>query len=203
VEWLKNIGTKGVPKLTKMGGVKMDWSNQSVPKPKWNWWNPQQDELVSQWRTTPYAIDWNKDGLMDLIMLDHEGYLTFYERFKRKGELLLNPGQRVFINADSPEDSKLLRLNDREAGGSGRRKITIIDWDQDGDLDLLANSKNVEWYENVSQKNKITQFKFRGDLVSHKLAGHTTSPTIVDWDKDGKPNVLIGAEDGHFYYLSE
>ncbi|MDX1362895.1 MAG: VCBS repeat-containing protein [Arenibacter latericius] len=199
VEWLKNIGTKGAPKLTKMGGVKVDWQKLPVPKPKWNWWNPQQHELVSQWRTTPLAIDWNKDGLMDLIMLDHEGYLTFFERFKKSEEFLLKPGQRIFINADNHP----LRLNEREAGGSGRRKITLTDWDQDGDLDLLVNSKNVEWYENVAKANGFTHFKFKGDLISQKLAGHTTSPTIVDWDKDGKPNLLIGAEDGHFYYLSE
>ena len=34
-----------------------------------------------------------------------------------------------------------------------------------------------------------------------KLAGHTTSPTMVDWDGDSLPDLLIGAEDGHFYYL--
>jgi hypothetical protein len=33
------------------------------------------------------------------------------------------------------------------------------------------------------------------------LAGHTTSPTFVDWDKDGEMDLLLGAEDGHLYYL--
>jgi hypothetical protein len=33
------------------------------------------------------------------------------------------------------------------------------------------------------------------------LAGHTTSPTIVDWDKDDIPDLLVGAEDGFFYYM--
>jgi hypothetical protein len=32
------------------------------------------------------------------------------------------------------------------------------------------------------------------------LAGHDTSPTVVDWDRDGKLDLLIGAEDGFFYY---
>jgi hypothetical protein len=31
------------------------------------------------------------------------------------------------------------------------------------------------------------------------LARHTTSPSVVDWDKDGIPELLLGAEDGHFY----
>ena len=39
-----------------------------------------------------------------------------------------------------------------------------------------------------------------GDISDHKLAGHTTSPTFVDWDNNGIPDLLLGAEDGHFYY---
>ncbi|MEG3656885.1 VCBS repeat-containing protein [Arenibacter palladensis] len=201
VEWYRNIGTKTAPKLTKMGGVKVAWDKSGIPKPKWNWWNPEKDELATQWRTTPYAIDWNKDGLMDLVMLDHEGYLAFFERFKKRGKLYLKPGQRIFKNADGTIGNDLLRLTEREAGGSGRRKIEFTDWDGDGDLDLLANSENIEWYENVGETNGNTIFKKRGNLVNTKLAGHTTSPTVVNWDKDGKPNLLIGAEDGHFYYL--
>lgn len=201
IEWYKNIGKKGSPKLTKMGAVEIDWEGKDVPKPSWNWWNPKENELVTQWRTTPYAIDWNKDGLMDLVMLDHEGYLAFFERFRKDGKLMLHAGQRIFKNELLEEGKGDLRLNDKKAGGSGRRKICFADWDQDGDLDLLVNSKNVALFENVGTDSGNTIFKDRGDLGETRLAGHTTSPTIVDWNKDGKPDLLIGAEDGHFYYL--
>ena len=201
VEWYKNVGRKGSPKLTKTGGVKVDWEDKDAPKPVWNWWNPKADELVSQWRTTPYAIDWNKDGLMDLVMLDHEGYLAFFERFKKDGKLLLHPGKRIFRDADIDNGNGLLRLNNKEAGGSGRRKFCFIDWDRDGDLDLLIDSKNIALFENIGEKNNDVTYKRKGDLVDLRLAGHDTSPTIVDWNKDGKPDLLIGAEDGHFYYL--
>ena len=33
------------------------------------------------------------------------------------------------------------------------------------------------------------------------LAGHTTSPTTVDWDRDGIRDLLVGAEDGFLYYM--
>lgn len=43
------------------------------------------------------AMDWNGDGLTDLIVLDQEGYLAYYERFRTPGgELLLRPGRRIF-----------------------------------------------------------------------------------------------------------
>ncbi|WP_206610977.1 FG-GAP-like repeat-containing protein [Mariniphaga sediminis] len=143
IEWYKNIGVRGTPKLAKRRSVKIDWEGGEVKKPSWNWWNPKYEELVTQWRTTPFAIDWNDDGLMDLIMLDHEGYLAFYKRFRKNGKLYLKPGKRIFMDADN---NALLRLSEREAGSSGRRKICLTDWDGDGKIDLLANSKNVEFF---------------------------------------------------------
>ncbi|MEZ5104087.1 MAG: VCBS repeat-containing protein [Draconibacterium sp.] len=199
IEWYKNIGKKGSPLLTFKGGVKIDWTGKIPTKPKWNWWDPKEDELVTQWRTTPYAIDWNKDGLMDLVMLDHEGYLAWFERVKVDEELFLLPGKRIFKEVGKGIDDGLLRLNNHEAGGSGRRKICFVDWDNDGDMDLLVNSRNIELFENVKTEDSFVSYKKKGDLFEKRLAGHTTSPTTVDWDNDGVRDLLIGAEDGHLY----
>ncbi|MDP4285587.1 MAG: VCBS repeat-containing protein [Bacteroidota bacterium] len=200
VEWFKNIGTKTHPKLAAKQPVKVDWEGKTPPKPAWNWWNPGKNELATQWRTTPLVIDWNKDGLADLVMLDQEGYLAFYERFRKNGELMLHPGKRIFEEEDSSGKTKLLRMNAREAGHSGRRKLCLVDWDNDGDIDLLANSENATWYENVGEKDGQVIFRNRGNLMKIKLTGHDTSPTVVDWNHDGIPELLLGAEDGHFYY---
>ncbi|MGQ8337812.1 FG-GAP repeat domain-containing protein [Sunxiuqinia sp. A32] len=199
VIWYKNTGD--LINLEGPYNVKVDWGEKEVSKPEWNWWNPGPGELVTQWRTTPYAIDWNQDGLTDLVMLDHEGYLAFFERFEEDGQLYVHPGKRIFKEVGEDMKDALLRLNDREAGRSGRIKICFTDWDGDGDIDLLANSKNVEWYENTGETDGFVIFKSNGDLLKRKLAGHTTSPATVDWDKDGVPDLLIGAEDGHFYYF--
>jgi hypothetical protein len=40
-----------------------------------------------------------------------------------------------------------------------------------------------------------------GPVHEQELAGHTTSPTIVDWDRNGIPDLLIGAEDGRLYFF--
>lgn len=197
VEWYPNKGTAKSPNLGKSQPLKVAWEG-NVPKPKWTWWNPQPTELAPQWRTTPFAVDWNKDGFMDLVMLDHEGYLAFFERFRKNNELLLKPGKRMFYKEDGIE---LLQLNAKQNGGSGRRKFTFADWDGDGDLDLLIDSKNVDFYENTGEKNGRVTFKNQGNVTDRKLAGHDTSPTTVDWDKNGVPDLLVGAEDGHFYYL--
>jgi len=143
----------------------------------------------------------------DLVMLDHEGYLAFYERQKRDGELELMPGKRIFTggvfdnrqNAVQSERSAL-RLNNGEAGKSGRRKLCIVDWDGDGLRDLLVNSVNVNLLRQQASKNLSVVFTDDGPLSDRKLAGHTTSPTTVDWNGDGKRELLVGAEDGFLYH---
>ena len=190
--------------------VKVDWGGVPL-KPVWNWWNPTATDLVTQWRTTPYAIDWNKDGLIDLVMLDHEGYLTFYERFRRNNELWLKPGKRIFFMEDTSSydhnnklvgnNSQLLQLNVGIAGRSGRRKFCITDWNNDGRLDLMVNSNNVCFFENLRQSADTTYFVNRGDVSKIRLAGHDTSPSAVDWENDGILDLLVGAEDGHFYLI--
>ena len=98
------------------------------------------------------------------------------------------------------DQGKPLQLNSKDAGSSGRRKIDLVDWDRDGDLDLLINSLNTALYRNIGREGEFV-FQNEGDLSSVRLGGHSTSPTTVDWNGDGDPDLLIGAEDGFFYYL--
>ena len=209
VVWFRNVGTRTQPKLAAQEAVEVEWEGKP-PKPAWNWWNPKGKALATQWRTTPVAIDWTGDGLSDLVMLDHEGFLALFERAKRGGKLVLQPGQRVFrmegpssySNKQAASGTKggLLRLNVGEAGKSGRRKLCFADWDGDGKLDLLVNSGNIHFLRSTSTEGGVTTFRDMGPVDSHRLAGHTTSPTVVDWDGDGRCDLLIGAEDGYLYY---
>lgn len=196
VIWFRNIGTRTSPRLATSQPIEVAWRT-TPPKPPWSWWDPDPNELATQWRTTPFVIDFNRDGLNDLVMLDHEGYLAFFERRRENEHLILLPGQRSFID----EQGEPLRLNSGIAGKSGRRKFTFADWDQDGRLDLLVNSSNVDWLRNIGTREGKTVLRQMGKLGEDILAGHTTSPTVVDWDHNGTPDLLVGAEDGRFYYL--
>ena len=194
--WFENIGTRNHPKLAREKPITVEWKNKN-PKPAWNWWDPKDNNLVTQWRTTPVAVDWTGDGLTDLVMLDHEGYLALFQREKRNEKLVLLPGKRIFRLENEVEP---LRLNGRSAGGSGRRKIAVIDFDGDGRLDLLVNSQNANFLKNIGNENNITIFKDMGLLDEKRLAGHTSSPSVINLSDNNLETLIIGAEDGYIYY---
>ena len=196
VVWYRNSGTRGTLNLEKARPVEVEW-NGAQPKLAWGWLRPEGKELLTQWRTTPFATDWNNDGLIDLVMLDHEGFLAFFKREKRGDTLMLLPPHRIFVD----EQGKELQLNSGTAGRSGRRKFCLADWDGDGQLDILANSKNVCFYRQVKEADGKYFFKLEGDLSEHRLAGHTTSPTVADFNDDGIPELVCGAEDGYLYLM--
>lgn len=212
VMWFRNIGIRSAPRLGAAQPVEVAWKGPA-PKPAWMWWSPAGRELVTQWRTTPYAIDWTNDGLMDLVMLDHEGYLALFERRRRSdGRLELLPPQRVFVgegtssfNADgvaTNTETGLLRLNAEPNGRSGRRTFCITDWDGDGTLDLVVNSRNVNFLRGTGRDaNGRWTFRDEGPVTPLVIGGHATKPTTIDLEGRGRRDLLVGAEDGFLYYF--
>lgn len=199
VVWLRNVGTRKEPKLSAPKPIEVAWTkDQPQPVLAWGWRKPIGDGLLTQWRTTPLVFDFNADGLRDLAVLDTEGYLAFFERAKKDGSLVLLPPRRAFVG----EDGKPLRLNPSTAGKSGRRKLCVTDWDGDGKFDLLLNSSNADLYRQVEQKDGVWMFKRAGTLAAQNIEGHDVSPGVSDFDGDGVPHFLGGAEDGRFYQLS-
>jgi len=196
VVWLKNIGSRQSPRLAAAEPVDVEWTTPQA-KLEWGWWKPNGGALLTQWRTTPLAYDFNQDGLVDLAMLDHEGYLVFFERARKDGRLVLKHPQRVFLN----EKGEPLRLSEKRAGGSGRRKLAVADWDGDGRFDLLLNSSNANLLRQVANRDGKWFFKDEGPINRRNIEGHDVSPGTADFDGDGVPDFLGGAEDGRFYFM--
>ncbi|MBI5772932.1 MAG: VCBS repeat-containing protein [Verrucomicrobia bacterium] len=231
VMWFKNVGTRKSPKLAAAQPVEVAWSG-AQPTLAYGWLRPKGEALLTQWRTTPVAVDWNRDGLTDLVMLDQEGYVAFFERTIKSGNVNPDPsgipiaGTRLALLAPkrvlcadraepvakSAADTKArtlvamnpgepLRLNSGIAGKSGRRKLCIADWDGDGKLDILLNSANANLLRQTASADGKWFFRDMGLLVEQNIEGHDVSPTTVDFNGDGIPDFLGGAEDGRFYYL--
>jgi len=196
VIWFKNTGSSTNPKLSNPQPIEVDWNGVPL-KPIWVPGTSNKNELLAPWRTTPLIFDFNKDGLNDLVMLDHEGFLAVYLRSKKDNKLVLGPPERNFVDLSGEP----VLLNQRTGSSSGRLKFTFSDWDGDGLEDLIVSSKPaVDWMKNMGEKDGKIVLQYMGRVISRTLMGHTDGPVTADWNKDGIPDLLVGTEHGVFYY---
>ncbi len=147
--------------------------------------------------TRPFAIDWDGDEHLDLVVGNFAG--SFY-LFKGKGhgKFLPEPEQIKEGEADKP-----LKIDGYHSDPF------VIDWDGDGDLDLLSGSSQggVQWAENRAGSGKPPQLKAFRPLIkaSPRADGEQalrdedlTAPAgctriwVDDINSDGKLDVLVG-----------
>lgn len=197
VVWFENVGAAKAPELAAARPIEVAWGGEPL-RPAWVPGEAKENELLAPWRTSPYVMDLDGDGLRDLVMLDHEGYLAVYPRFKdESGALRLARPERNFVYATG----ETIRLNQLENKSSGRLKIGFTDWDGDGLKDLVFSSKPaVDWMKNMGMRDGKMVLQYMGRVLSVTLMGHTDGPVTADWNRDGIPDLLVGTETGVFYH---
>ena len=110
--------------------------------------------------TRPSAVDWDGDGDLDLVVGNFAG--SFY-LFKGEGKGKFDPAPEL-IKSD---DNKPLKI------AGVHSDPFVIDWDGDGDLDLLSGSSSggVQWAENHADSGqKRPVFKAFATLIETRQA---------------------------------
>ena len=153
------------------------------------------EDWVNNICTRPFAVDWDGDGHLDLVVGNFPG--SFY----------LFKGQEGGKFLPKPEEMK---AGDRPLKVAGHHGDPFaIDWDGDGDLDLLSGSSSggVQWAENQAGPGKLPdlkpfrmligrgpQVKYGSILRDAELKGPMgdTRIWVDNVNSDGKLDILVG-----------
>ena len=118
------------------------------------------------WRTRPGVGDVTGDGLPDLIGVDGKRMLTLWRRYRDKnGKLRLAPPEYPVDDTGEPF------VNCRESRGMGRSKLSAVDWDRDGKLDVIS-SPNLStsrefmfFYRNMGMRQGKMVMEFQPERI--------------------------------------
>ena len=155
-----------------------------------------EDNIIERICTRPFAVDWDGDGDLDLIVGNFAGTLYW---FKGEGQGKFAPKPELIETGGSP-----LKVAGYHADPF------VVDWDGDGDLDVLSGSSlgGVVWAENTAGKGKVPDLQAFETLISPSPRNSTSPETLRDKDlkgssgstrvwaadinSDGKLDLLVG-----------
>ncbi len=161
------------------------------------------EDLVVDGNSVPSYVDWNNDGLADLVIGD--------------GGCEANIGRvRIYLNHGSLEVPEFTDFFYAQSEGQDLTEIAVgcmglfprvVYWDDDDNKDLLMGTShgNVKIYLNVGSDTEpsfdggvrlqLGQPPFTMDID----VGDRATPTIVDWNNDGKRDLVSGSYEGLIY----
>ncbi|MFD1631623.1 FG-GAP-like repeat-containing protein [Pseudopedobacter beijingensis] len=200
VRWIENIGNKSNPKLSRKIH---DFIVNGKP-------------LITPWRNRPGVADWNNDNRLELILLNDDSELVFYSQDAKNPSLLYLSGN---LKDKNGKNILIKRPPARVPGGNGRLQIDVADWDGDGNLDLIMGEPRMylgggnlticlNKGTNLNPVFEYSILKARGGRFVEWTgsdghdAWHCTYPCVVDWNNDGKPDLLTGTESGRFAFYA-
>jgi hypothetical protein len=158
-------------------------------------------------------VDINGDGVTDIVSGDSAGNVWLFENVGTRTAPRLASGKRVEADGKPITASRKTwkRVDgryvvDKVIPGSHElaqiySKIHVADWNGDGVLDLLVgHDSTVIFYENAGTRRAP---RFKAPVPVNVPEGRfptRPSPYVVDWDGDGRRDLLVGTERSEVFF---
>ena len=170
--------------------------------------------LFGSWRQQAGIGHLTNGDLSDIVIQDSDLDLAVFRRAGKDDLSALLPGEKLRY-----EDGETIKTHGvytpRGGDGRGRTKINVVDWDRDGLLDLLIGvgpqhgspyrgsyvlfAQNVGTIESpVFRRPEVLLWDTDGQPLEFWRHGAHMAP--VDWDGDGKYELVVGADQGRVWY---
>lgn len=132
----------------------------------------------------PFPVDFNSDGIFDLVCGSREGLVYYLEN------RTVEPGKIDF------EDASALPAGDGFVRVQGSSSPVAVDWNDDGEVDLLVGDEKGKIYffkggpgETYGWFESPEPIIAGGDELN---VGSCAAPFVLDFNEDGKQDLLVG-----------
>ena len=153
--------------------------------------------------STVFAVDWDADNDLDLVLGDIAGNV----------QLITNQGTLAQPKYGKPEVLELGSVARNRGGDSGP---IVADWNADEKNDLIVpfGDGSVVWFQNVGSKVepkfdegtelvRESGFGFDFSKFEPGMWGARVKVCAIDWNSDGRLDLLVGDRSGKVVNLSE
>ncbi len=169
---------------------------------------------------TPYAFDWDGDGLEDLIVGNSAGYVAFIKNLggspvRWAAPVYLSAGGQLIREQAGPNGS----IQGPAEAKWGYSILSVADWDGDGLPDIMTNGiwGKVVWYRNVGSrtqprlaagqpvelalppgaKNRGPAWNWWQPKGAELVSQWRTTPQMSDWNGDGLMDLVMSDAEGY------